>query len=277
MNFPTFSLNGEIRPLQEAKIELSNLEYAYGFGVYETMKIRKEQLFFLEQHIERLLKSAEIIELNHPFSREKLKNWVQDFSEAIDKQDCNLKIMLIGNANPKAVRLYIIPLNPLFPDRKLYKKGAELVTFEYERWNPGAKSLNMLPSYYYYTQAKKKGCYDCLFLNQDREILEGSRTNFFAISGKTLYSPPLDKILEGVTFQTVTNVAKQNGFDITHQTIPLNTLNQYDGAFLTSTSSKIIPIVKIDGFTFEGISPQIKELMKKYDDFLDSSNILFYH
>jgi branched-subunit amino acid aminotransferase/4-amino-4-deoxychorismate lyase len=275
MPFSYFSLNGEIRPLQEAKIELSNLEYAYGFGVYESMKIRKERLYFLKQHIERLLKSAEIIELNHTFSEEGLKNWVEEFSEAIKKQDCNLKIMLIGNPKPEAVKLYIIPLNPLFPDRKLYKKGARLTSFEYERWKPGAKSLNMLPSYYYYTKAKKEGCYDCLFVNQNQEILEGSRTNFFAIKEKTLYSPPLDKILEGVTFQTVTHVAKQNGFDLTHQTIPLSTLNQYDGAFLTSTSSKIIPITEIDDFHYSEISPEIKELMKKYDHFLDYSNGVF--
>jgi branched-subunit amino acid aminotransferase/4-amino-4-deoxychorismate lyase len=90
-----------------------------------------------------------------------------------------------------------------------------------------------------------------------------------------LYTPPLEEVLEGVARQTIIAVALKNGFKLVEQDIPLATIGEYDGAFLTSTSTKIIPIKQIDDFDFPEIPPALKQLMKLYDAFLDVSNGVF--
>ncbi|NER24402.1 MAG: hypothetical protein F6J96_27600 [Symploca sp. SIO1C2] len=267
-----FSHNGQIKPASTAVITLSNIEYAYGFGVYESMKLRKGVLYFLNQHVPRLLQSAQEIELEHPFTTEQISTWIQSLVNNLETDSCNLKIMLIGSKRPEDCNLYIIPLAPLYPDRKLYKKGAKAICFNYERWKPSSKSLNMLPSYHYYSKAKQDGCYDCLFVDNDGFICEGSRTNFFCIKEKTLYTPPLKKILEGVTYQTIIYVAQENNYKVVEQDINPQDLPNYEGAFLSSTSSKIMPLIQIDEFEFDGISEKLKELMQLYNVFLEQCN-----
>src|SRR4051812_31077250 len=67
MEFNYFSHNGKILPVAEARMELADIQYQYGFGVYETIRISSGSALFLHDHSERLLESARIIGLEHPF------------------------------------------------------------------------------------------------------------------------------------------------------------------------------------------------------------------
>jgi branched-subunit amino acid aminotransferase/4-amino-4-deoxychorismate lyase len=275
MLFDVFSQNGQIRPADEAVVSLENLEYTYGFGVYETMKIRQGVLYFSELHVDRLLNSARIIGLQHVFTQSSIHQSLLEFAEYLQSREpelsCNLKILLIGATEPQKATLSILPLAPLFPDRRLYKQGVITGTVEYERWRPQAKSLNMLPSYVYYTQGKQKGWYDTLLVNHRGEITEGTRTNFYAIQGTTVFTPPAEEVLQGVTYLTLKRVMQTNGLDLVERPISRNSLSEFEGAFLTSTSTKIVPVKQVDGFVYSQISPEIKRLMKLYDQFLAES------
>lgn len=270
--FQFFSKNGQILPIEQAVIPLSNIEYSYGFGVYETLKVRHGILYFVDQHVERLFHSAEVIGLTHQFTKEQVKQYIQELVAKLSTDACNIKMLLIGGQEPQ---LFIQALAPLFPDRKLYSEGAKTITVEYERLYPNAKTLNMFPSYMAYKKAKAAGCYDALFINRQGNIIEGTRTNFFALKVNVLYTPPLKEVLEGVTRQTVIAVAEKNGFKLVEDDIPLDKIGEFDGAFLTSTSSKIVSIAQIDDFTFPEIPQALKELIKLYDVFLEESNGIY--
>lgn len=272
--FQYFSENGQILPIDEAVMPLSNIEFSYGFGVYENIKVRNGIVYFTKQHIERLQKSAETIGLTHPFTSDEVTKYLHELLEKLELTkdgSCNIKILLIGGREPQ---LFIMALAPLFPDRKLYSTGAKTISFSYERFLPQAKTLNMLPSYLFYKKAKEADCYDGLLISNTGTILEGTRTNFFAIKGRELFTPPAEEVLEGVTRQTVIHVAKKQGFTIHEVAITLAQIGEYDGAFLTSTSSKIVPIRQIDEINLQ-IPESLKELIKAYDAFLDESNGIF--
>ena len=81
--------------------------------------------------------------------------------------------------------------------------------------------------------------------------------------------------MEGVTLLTVLHVAKKHGFNFKETDIPLSQISSYDGAFLTSTSAKIVPIKQIDDFVFPQILEKLKELMTLYDTFLKESKGIF--
>lgn len=269
MAFDVFSHNGQILPVSEAVMPLSNIEYAYGFGVYESIRVVKGKPLFLRQHLERLEASAKAIGLQHTFEISSIDAWTREIVKHAKADALNLKMLLIGAKDPANAQLFIIPLSPLFPDKRLYVRGATVVSVAHERFMPQAKTLNMLPSYLAYSKAKAAGCYDALYVNRAGCITEGTRTNFFAIRDKTLVSPPKSEILEGVTLLNVIAVAEKNGFGISHEDIPLSRIKDFGGAFLTSTSSKIMPLSRIDATEMK-IPEALQGLMKHFDAFIDA-------
>ena len=267
-----FSKNWQILPIEEAKIDVENVHYQYGFGVYENIKVRNQILYFVKMHIDRLLQWAKVIELEHNFSIEFIEKNNQDLIKKLNSDSFNIKILLLGGNTADDAQLYILPLSPLFIDRKLYRDGVNLISTKYERWIPNVKSLNMLPSYLIYKKAKKQWCYDGLLLDSDSNILEWTRTNFFLVKWKTLFTAPKEKVLEWVTKTTVIQCAKENWYEIEERLIKKSDLNNFDWAFVTSTSSNILPVKKIDDFEYEKIDEKIKNLMKEYDKWLKKNN-----
>jgi branched-subunit amino acid aminotransferase/4-amino-4-deoxychorismate lyase len=281
MSFAYFSHDGTILPIEQAVIPLSSVEYSYGFGVYETVRRSKGTTHFLAEHCVRLLNSAKIIDLAHNFSADFVARSVQELVVQNNTETCNLKILLIGSTTPETASLYIICLNPLFPDRKLYSQGATAITYACERAFPQAKTLNMLPSYLAYRRAKQAGAYDALLVNRHMQITEGTRTNLFALRDRTIISPPAGDILLGVTRDHVLKVALENNFEILEQPITLTDLDgfgnsagalAYDNFFLTSTSAKIMPLRSIDNHMTGPLSAPLQELMQAFNHFLETQN-----
>ena len=270
MDFKYFSQNGKILPIEQAVIPMSNIEYSYGFGVYENIRISNGTIYFIKDHVERLLKSARIIGITHNFNEEFIKNSITELIKDFKTDTFNLKILLIGGTTKEKALLNIFCLNPLFPDRKLYRDGAEFITYNYERSFPHAKTLNMLRSYLAYRKAKENKAYDALLINQKGFITEGTRTNFFCIKDKTIYTPFEKDILLGVMRKTTLKVALKNGYRIVETNIKIDDLESYDGAFVTSTSSKIMPIKSIDGGPLN-YPETLKELMRLLNNFLETN------
>lgn len=265
MNYPFFSRNGEILPAGLAAVGLDNVAYSYGYGVYETIRVSKSKANFLDQHAERLMESARIIGLEHGFTNDQVANFVEDLVAKNKIEACNIKVLLVGGRTARDATLYVICLNPLFPDRKLYRTGVHTICYNYEREFPHAKSLNMLSSYLAYRDASKAGAYDALLISKKGNILEGTRTNFFALKDKTIYSPPSDQILLGVTRDNVLKVATKAGFTVVEQDLPLKEIQTYDSIFLTSTSTKIMPIKTIDKMSWELPNQNLSHLMQAFD------------
>lgn len=264
MEFNYFSKNGEPRPIEEAVIPLSDIAYQYGFGVYESIRVVNGVVYFADEHIERLMESARIIGLAHSFTKESVLRALEELVQKIGGGTYNLKILLIGGVEPN---LFILPLNPHFPDKKLYRDGVHCTTYTYERAFPHAKTLNMLQSYLAYKKAKEAGAYDSLLIDREGYISEGTRTNFFCIKGKTLFSPPGEKILLGVTRKIVLKVAEENGFAVVEKEIRPETVPEYHGAFLSSTSSNIIPVRSINDRVLESPPEPLRQLMSAFDRF----------
>ena len=265
MRYNFFSHNGKLLPADQALVPLAGIEYAYGFGVYESVRFSKGKFYFLAEHCDRLLQSAKQIELEHDFTSEFVVKSVKELVEKNQVEACNIKIMLIGGENPD---LYVICLNPLFPRRESYKNGVLCTTFEYERDFPAAKTLNMLPSYLAYRQAKSAGAYEALLINRRGCITEGTRSNFFVVKDRAIIGPPGTDILPGITRAKVLDVASEQGFVVTEEPIPLTSVDQYDGAFLTSTSAKIMPVRQIGEKIIGPPPPGLKRLMVAFDEFL---------
>ena len=267
MEFKYFSKDGEILPTEKAVVPLSSIEYQYGFGVYESVRVAGSTPRFLDDHLARLQESARAIGLEHSFSNSSIYGIVRELIEKNAVETCNLKILLIGGKSAAEASLYILCLNPLFPDKALYRDGVPCITYPYERLFPHAKTLNMLGSYLAYRASQRAGAYDALLVNRAGHITEGTRTNFFCMREKTIASSPEKAILPGVMRKKILEIAAKNGYVLEEKSIVLSDVVTYDGAFLTSTSSKILPIRSIDDTALR-IPPAMCELMRLFDAFL---------
>jgi len=240
-------LNG--KPIEEDKANISvfNKAMFFDFGVYDSMKVVKKKPFFLEFHVDRLLKSAEIIKLKHGFSKREILEWIKLLVEKNDLENAMLRFLLLGsggkNEKPK---LFIFSVGLIFYDKKDYKKGVKVITYKGERNIPQAKSKDLLINFLALREAMDSNAKDALLVDTDGFVREGTRTNFFAIKNNILYTAPLDDVLEGVTRKIVIMVAKKNNIKLIEKKIKLKELKDYDEFFITSTSMNILPITQID-------------------------------
>jgi branched-subunit amino acid aminotransferase/4-amino-4-deoxychorismate lyase len=265
MQYPHALKNGELIPSQQATASLTNIGFVYGFGVYESVRVKKGSPLFLADHMERLEHSAGVIGLEHMLTQQLLTDWTTLFVETLDDVTCNLKYLLLGGRTAEDASLTIMASNPRFPDRKLYKTGASVITVPGERAFPTAKTLNMLPSYLAYSKARKEGHADALFVHADGVIREATTANLFTLNGRTITTPSDDLVLQGVTRKYVLKTAEQEGFTIEYADHTLDSLREANAIFVTSTGKKILPITQIDGTLVGGVTDELAELMTAYE------------
>lgn len=263
-----FVHNGALEPVVAAVVPLDDADVIYGYGVYETLKVRRGLIYFPERHVERLLHSAREVGIAHPFTDRQLLEGLQRLVEANRTVDANLKVLLYGGGTSAQARFYILQLAPLFPDRKLYRNGATAILVPGERWKPQAKSLNMLLSAYAYHRAQEAGAYDALLVNREGRITEGTRTNFWYTDGERIFTPPRHQVLEGVTQQTVLECLREAGIEVVRRELATSELPQWSGCFLTSTSTKVMPLRTVAEVSFE-VPPIVRRVMELYDAWLD--------
>lgn len=255
------SVNAVLIPTGEATVPIDDVDFAYGYGVYETLKVRKGVLFHPDRHEERLFFSATAIGVEHPWRPGQVVDAVVDLVRANALPECNIKVLLIGP------RLYIMALPPLYPKRSDLKAGGRAITFEGERFYPQAKSLSMLVSTIAFRRAKDAGAYDALLVNRHGEVTEGTRTNLFVTDGREVYTPPAYQVLAGVTKLTVSEVIRESGIPLVEKTIPQSGLSDWMGLFLTSTSTKVMPLSRVDDAEYE-VPPVVAEIRRAYDSYL---------
>ncbi len=272
MKFPYIFRNGDIVPFAEDTVSIDRTEVAYGFGVYETIKLRNNILYFLPQHIDRLFHSAQQINLQHTITPTMIEKGMYDLISQTQETSYNIKILLYGGNSAVQNELFMIPSAPLYPDRKWYRDGISLISFEHERWMPQAKTLNMLPSYYMFKKAQEQGHYDALLYDKNKNVREGTRTNVYVMKGKQIYSPCKKDILAGVTMLTLEKVLKQSSYSIDYIDIPFAKIGEYDSMFISSTSTKIMPVIQVDYMRYNTVSQDLKDLIVLYDSALEKSD-----
>ena len=266
-----FSRNGHIMPVEQAVISLFDINYAYGYGVYETLRIKQGVIFFITEHCQRLLNSARHIGLEHAYTAQAIETNIRQLVAANQLTSANVKVMLIGDStahtDPQCT-LYILPMNPLYPRRDLYKHGATAIIAHGERRYPQAKTLDMLLSAVAYRQARAAKAYDALLVNRHEEVVEGTRSSLFVTDGHAIYTPPSAETLSGVTQSIILKIISTLGIECHEQALPLSLFDRWEGIFLTSTSAKVMPITTVDDIHFD-IPPIVRALSTEYTAYLN--------
>lgn len=268
MDFEHFILNGRLRPASEAKVSLFSPALFNSFGVYESVEVVDNVPFHLREHLSRLAESAEMIELNLPYSVYDIASWVSQLIQENGHHDCLLRIIALGVTRAEDQALVAVLPQPLprYPDT-YYWLGASVITFEGVRAMPACKSLNTLVNYLARRQAIRAGVHEAILRTTKGEMTEGSRSNIFAVRRGEILTPPSDRVLSGITRDIVIRLALEAGYCVSETPLNLRDLSHFSEFFVTSTSMHIIPIIRIgDALVGEGRGgPVTLDLMDRFE------------
>lgn len=258
--------NGQLLPVNEAKVSIFNQAFFSSFGVYESIKVDQGRPFYLMDHLCRLLESAQEIELELDITIDTLAEWFNLLVGVDPAATWSLKIIVLGNTEP--VDQPIIAMQPVsLPtySPELYRHGAAATLFEGERVLPACKSLNTLVNYLARHKARQAGALEGL-LHHDGFLTEGARSNLFAVRQGQILTPPTNEVLSGITRDVIFQVMADSRTPVHEARLPAN-LSLYDEVFISSTSMHVMPITQIDGRPIGGgqVGPITQTVMAGFE------------
>lgn len=236
--------NGVVIPERDAVMPVTLKAVQYSFSIYEALRVLHGEVVHLADHLERLRASAAAIDLVHPFTDQIIEDSINALIKADSIEDATMRILVVGGDEPLLFITYHELLS--YPD-SYYTEGISCISFKGERYLPEAKTSNLLMQYIALEKAKGYGAFEALLENRDGCLLEGTRSNLYALKGNVMYTAPDDKVLSGITRISVLRAAAAMGLSVSHELIRLDGILSYDSVFISSTSMGAMPVNAIDG------------------------------
>jgi len=198
----------------------------------------------------RLYRSADLIALEIPFTREFVAAIVLDIIERNSYKHASVRLLVTGGVSEDGIyplgkaTLAVLITELGERDIQLFERGVKLITTRLQRNIPEAKTSSYATAIHALKEAARRGASDALYVNAQNQVLEGTRSNFFVFLGNTLVTPRTG-VLMGVTRNVVLALAEGH-FKIEERPISLSELSYVDEAFVTSSSREITPVIQID-------------------------------
>lgn len=254
-------LDGEYVPEERAVVSVFDHGLLYGDGVFEGIRAYNGRVFKLHDHLIRLYESARTIGLKISESFEEMQEIVLETLRRNNMSDAYIRLVVtrgVGDLGldpvkcPRPTVFCITASIRLYPE-ELYEKGLRTITVSTRRNIPDAvtprvKSLNYLNNIYAKMEANLSGVSEAIMLNSDGYVAEATGDNIFIVKNNALYTPPAYLgLLEGVTRNTVMDLALQAGIPVAEKVFTLHDVYNADECFLTGTAAELIPTVEVDG------------------------------
>ncbi len=259
----------------QASISLNDIAILRGYSVFEALRTYHRHPFHLEGHLERIYRSAEIIDLEIPYSREQIAGVIYESIERNTYSHAAIRLLLTGGESedgllaigPSKLVVMVTPLGER--DMERFARGVFLITTRLQREAPEAKTSSYTAALRALKEATRRGADDALYVNERNHVQEATRSNFFLFRGDTLVTPR-DEVLIGITRNVVLDLARDR-FAIEERPILLEELRLADEAFVTSSSREITPVVRIDDVTIGTGGPGSRtiELEQRFIDMLE--------
>lgn len=235
---------------------------------YEVIRIIDGTALFLEDHLQRLQDSVRLggysFQLSLPFIHYLLRNLIRRNNTA----NGNVKIIVHFRDTEESPVIFSFFIPHFYPDAEMYMNGVNAALYKAERTDPNIKMVRHGIMDDITAFIKSNGIYDVLLVDQDENITEGSRTNVFFVRNNIILTPPSAKVLKGVTRAKVFKLSAALNIRISEQNITCQDLNEFDGAFFTGTSPKILPIKSMDAYEYSPGNMLIQKLMTAYDQLI---------
>ncbi|HEY4132814.1 MAG TPA: branched-chain amino acid transaminase [Gemmatimonadaceae bacterium] len=278
-------LNGELVAWDDAKIHITAHGLQYGTGVFEGMRSYDTPdgpaIFRLDTHMRRFAMSAGYYELELPYSFEQLCAASLEVVRSNRLENSYLRPLAFFDSKSFAVWPKECPVTVTIiavPGRQYFAgdNGGLRVSVSTVRRIDASTLPPFVKACGHYTnsvraaqEALRRGYDDAVLMNNHGNIAEGSGANLFMVKNGTLITNDLDEsILEGVTRDSVLQIAKDKGIPIKMQPMKLTDIEVADEMFFCGTAVEITAIKEVDGRAIGASAPgpMTRELQKTFQD-----------
>jgi len=254
-------INGSFVPKEKATVSVFDHGYLYGDGVFEGIRAYNGRVFKLDEHVRRLYNSAKVIRLNVPIPPEEMSRVIVEAVRRNNLRDAYIRPVVSRGPGdlgldpkrcPQATVVVIADTIQVYP-KELYDSGMKVVTVPTRRnlnesSSPRIKSLNYLNNILAKLEANHLGYPEVVMLNAEGYVAEGTADNIFIVRNGALITPPVTAgILQGVTRDTVMDLARQDGIQVREELFNRYDIYTAEECFLTGTGAEIIAVNECDG------------------------------
>ncbi len=265
-------------PCRDVKLDLHDLGLIRAYGVFDYLRTYNQQPFRLPDYLNRFERSAGLLGMPLPIDKEKLSELVFELvgrtASALNdsRADFGLRFLLTGGPSPDGFTrsasptLLVLIESATNPNPQDIELGVKLISCEYLRDLPEAKTTNYLNAIRLYPAMKAAGAAELLYCSQGL-VLEASRANIFAFFGDTLVTPE-SSILLGNTRKSVLELAASK-FEIQQRPITKEELKSADELFVTGSGRMLTPVVTVDTHQVGGGRPgrRTLQLVRDFEAF----------
>ena len=251
------AVNGRVSPIDQAKISINDRGLVFGDGVYEVIASYRGKLFLFDEHLARLRRSLDAIRLDY-VAIEPIAEQIQQLYKRAELPRAKIYLQVTRGTAP---RDHAFPAprpkpNVIITVREVHEidpakleHGVACITYRDTRWGRvDVKTTNLLPNCLAKQEALDRGCFDAIFVADDGVVREATSANLFVAANKEIWTHPTDEhILPGITRAILIKRAPEKGIVVREEKFTKDFMIAADEAFVTGTTTEVLPITRIDG------------------------------
>ncbi|MCB1464691.1 MAG: branched-chain amino acid aminotransferase [Nitratireductor sp.] len=270
--------NGEFVAWEDARVHVLTHGLHYASAVFEGERAYEGRIFKLEEHTARLFKSAELLGFKIPFTQEEINAACIEEVERQGLHNAYIRPIAWRGSEMMGVSAQNNRINvaiaawewPSYfkPEERL--KGIRLDISDWRRPDPRtapckskAAGLYMICTLSKHT-AEAKGYADAMMLDWRGQVAEATGANIFFTKNGVIHTPTPDCFLNGITRQTVIELAHRRGYELVERAIMPEELPDFEECFLTGSAAEVTPVSEIGPYRFTP-GAICKQLMADYD------------
>ena len=276
-------MDGELVDWDDAQVHVLTHSLHYGLGVFEGIRAyatdKGPAVFRLDEHIERLFKSAKIFMIDIPFTPDQLVEATVETVKVNGVESCYIRpIVFLGYGEmglnplpcPVNVSIAVWPWGSYLGDEGV-EHGVRMKISSWKRHDPNAlppaaKGTGMyINSSMAKVEALKAGYDEAILLSPQGHVSECTGENIFIVRDGTIITPPVSAgALEGITQSSVQRIAADHGIGYEVGQILRSDLYTADEAFLSGTAAEIVPIRSVDDRELGEPGPVTRQIQQTY-------------
>ena len=269
--------NGEFVPWAEAKLHVLSHGLHYASGVFEGERAYGGRIFKLEEHTDRLFRSAEILDMEIPYTPEEINEACMASLEKNSLKDAYVRPiawrgseMMGVSAQKNRINVAIATWQwPSYFDPELKLKGIRLAISDWRRPDPATAPTRAKAAGLYMIctlskhKAEREGYQDALMFDWRGQVAEATGANVFFVKDGEIHTPTPDCFLDGITRRTVMDLARERQIKVNERPIMPDEMEGFEQCFLTGTAAEVTPVSQIGPYTFE-VGEITRTLMNDY-------------
>ncbi|MBI1327421.1 MAG: branched-chain amino acid aminotransferase [Alphaproteobacteria bacterium] len=275
--------NGKMTPWREAKIHVISHGLHYASSIFEGERAYNGKIFKSREHSERFVRSARLIDMDMPYSVDELETAKYETMKANNLADCYVRPVAWRGAEQMGIAARQTKTHvaiavwawPAYFSTELLENGITMQTSQWRKPAPETAPTASKTACLYAIgtmskhAAENAGCHDALMLDYRGLVAEATGANLFMVKNNKIFTPIPDCFLNGITRQTVIEIAHELNIPLQETRITPEDLMQADEIFLSGTATEITPVGKIDTHTFN-VGPVFKQIRTRYLELVNS-------